>query len=119
MGDTASQVLKSPSQLDYLPVSLFGSVMGLVGLAVVWREAARLYGVPGAIADLVGFVAIVVFIALLLGYGWKCLSARAAVMTEFRHPVAGSLFGTVWISLLLLRTLKGLFSGELRTLSGS
>ncbi|WP_186140888.1 SLAC1 anion channel family protein [Burkholderia gladioli] len=102
MGDTASQVLKPPSQLDYLPVSLFGSVMGLVGLAVAWREAARLYGVPGAIAGLVGFVAIVVFVALLLGYGWKCLSARAAVMTEFRHPVAGSLFGTVWISLLLL-----------------
>lgn len=90
------------SPFNYLPVGLFGSVMGLVGLSVAWHEAARVYSVPGAIADGIGAAAVVVFIALVLGYGWKCLTAWQAVKAEFQNPIAGNLFGTVLISLLLL-----------------
>jgi tellurite resistance protein len=89
-------------QLDYLPVGLFGAVMGLVGLSVAWREASRLYGAPGVIADGIGAAAVIVFIALVLGYGWKCWTAWQAVKAEFQHPIVGSLFGTPLISLLLL-----------------
>ncbi|EGX1118920.1 C4-dicarboxylate ABC transporter [Salmonella enterica subsp. enterica serovar Enteritidis] len=99
---TSCELKPERSQFDYLPVGLFGSVMGLIGLSVAWHEASRLYGMPAAIADGVGAVAIVVFIALALGYGWKCLTAWQAVKAEFQHPIVGGLFGTVLISLLLL-----------------
>ena len=102
--DTLTSSASKPGRLkvDYLPVGLFGSVLGLVGLSVAWREASHLYGAPGVIADAIGAIAVTVFVALVLGYGWKCLSAWEAAKAEFQHPIAGSLFGTVLISLLLL-----------------
>ncbi|MEX3815179.1 SLAC1 anion channel family protein [Paraburkholderia sp. BR13439] len=98
----ASRPPQTGQAFDYLPIGLFGSVMGLVGLAVAWRAASQMYGVPGSIADGIGAVAVAVFVSLVLGYGWKCLTAWHAVKTEFGHPIAGCLFGTVAISLLLL-----------------
>jgi tellurite resistance protein len=40
-------------------------------------------------------------VALLLGYAIKLISAPDKVLAEFRHPIAGNLFGTVLISMLL------------------
>jgi len=42
------------------------------------------------------------FVLLTLGYAVKLVTAPAAVRAEFRHPIAGNLFGTVLISVLLL-----------------
>jgi tellurite resistance protein len=88
--------------LEYLPVGLFGSVMGLTGLSVAWRLAHMRYGVPARIADAIGIIAVVTFVALTIGYLVKLATATEAVKSEFRHPVAGNLFGTLLISLLLL-----------------
>lgn len=90
------------AQLDYLPVGLFGSVMGLVGLSIAWRVAGGLYGAPAWVAGSIGMIAVLAFVAMVLAYGWKCLSAWQAVRKEFGHPVVGSLFGTVCISFLLV-----------------
>lgn len=89
-------------RFEYLPVSLFGAVMGLTGLSVAWRLAASRYGVPPFVADTIGWTAIGTFLALALAYGAKVVTAPQAVAAEFRHPIAGNLFGTVLISLLLL-----------------
>jgi tellurite resistance protein len=88
--------------LHYLPVSLFASVMGLTGLSVAWGLAHEQFRVPGAIADSVGAAAIAAFIGVAGGYIIKIVGAPQAVRDEFTHPVAGNLFGTVLISLLLL-----------------
>lgn len=87
---------------DYLPVGLFGSVMGLTGLSVAWRLAQVRYGTPEWVPLGIAAVAVLAFAALLIGYGIKLATAPGAVRTEFRHPIAGNLFGTVLISLLLL-----------------
>lgn len=100
-------------QFDYLPVGLFGAVMGLVGLSVAWREASRLYGVPGMVSDGIGVIAVAVFAVLVASYGLKCLTAWPAVKAEFNHPIAGCLFGTVLISLLLLPIVLARFSQTL------
>jgi tellurite resistance protein len=89
-------------QLDYLPVGLFGSVMGLTGLSIGWRLAQARYGASEWIAVSIGAVAMAAFVAMVLGYGVKLATAPAAVVAEFRHPIAGNLFGTFLISLLLL-----------------
>ena len=88
--------------LDYMPVGLFGSVMGLTGLSVAWRLAHARFGVSDWLADSVGAAAVLAFVALSLGYGVKLVTAPQAVRKEYEHPIAGNLFGTILISLLLL-----------------
>ena len=89
-------------RLAYLPVSLFGSVMALSGLALAWRLAAANFGLPASIGEVLGLLAAGVFVALALCYGIKCVESFAAVRAEFSHPVAVNFFGTPIISLLLL-----------------
>ena len=88
--------------LDYLPVGLFGSVMGLTGLSMAWRLAQAQYGTPGWVSQAIAATAVLAFVSLLMGYGIKLATVPDAVRAEFRHPIVGNLFGTVSISLLLL-----------------
>lgn len=88
--------------LSYLPVAFFGSVMGLTGLAVAWRLAHVRFGTPAWVADAIGIIAIAAFIALALAYPIKALTSFEHVRKEFVHPIAGNLFGTPLISLLLV-----------------
>ena len=89
-------------KLDYLPVGLFGAVMGLTGLSVAWRLAQMHFGAPQWIEQALGITAVTAFIAVSIGYLVKFLASPEAVKAEFRHPVAANLFGTILISLLLL-----------------
>jgi tellurite resistance protein len=41
-------------------------------------------------------------VALFVAYGIKVVCAPGKVLAEFRHPIAGNLFGTLLISILLL-----------------
>ncbi len=88
--------------LEYLPVSLFGSVMGLTGLSVAWHLAQARYGVPATIAIVIGAIAMAAFVVIATGYAIKILTAPGAVKDEFEHPIARNLFGTAIISALLL-----------------
>ena len=105
-----STQVPAKSQFDYLPVGLFGSVMGLTGLSVAWRLAHARYGVPLWAADGVAVVAAAAFILVTFGYLAKLAIAPGAVLAEFGHPIAGNLFGTVLISLLLLPILLAPFN---------
>jgi len=97
---TAASAADQP--LHYLPVSLFGSVMGLTGLSSAWRLAEMRSGAPAWIHEAIGALAVAAFVALAGAYLVKLLYSPGAVKAEFAHPVAGNLFGTFIISLLLL-----------------
>lgn len=110
MSQTATEVGRANLRFDYMPVGLFGSVMGLSGVSVAWRLAQARYGGPawlglawlGLVAPTIGILAVAAFVAMLTGYTVKLLTAFDAVVAEFCHPIAGNLFGTALISLLLL-----------------
>ena len=105
MSDLAAAALPRHMQLDSLPVGLFGSVMGLTGLSVAWRLASIQFGGPPWLSYLspaIGLVAIAAFGAMAFSYTFKALTDFNASQAEFRHPIAGNLFGTPLISLLLL-----------------
>ena len=85
-----------------LPIGLFGSVMGLVGLSISWRLASVRFGLPIVVAEAIAVVAVVVFVMLALAFFLKAITSWALVRNEWQHPISGNLFGTVWISLLLL-----------------
>ncbi|MDH7972850.1 SLAC1 anion channel family protein [Sphingomonas sp. AR_OL41] len=88
--------------LDYLPVGLFASVMGLAGLSAAWGLASRAFGAPLWISTVLALAAMAAFAILAIAYLTKSVMAFDAVVAEFRHPVAGNLFGTIFISPLLL-----------------
>lgn len=88
--------------LHYLPVGLFGAVMGSIGLAVAWRLAASDFGAPAWIGNGLAVGAALAFLAVGAGYAVKAVRGFDAVRREFAHPVASNLFGTPLITLLLL-----------------
>lgn len=88
--------------LGYLPIALFGSVMGLVGLSSAWHQAGQVFAVPDWVSQVIGLLGVLAFVAIGAGYAVKIATAPEAAWAEYRHPVAGNLFGTFFISLLLL-----------------
>ncbi len=92
----------APTILAYLPVALFGSVMGLTGLALAWRLAHATLGLPAWVGAALTIIALAAFAAMTTAYLIKLVTGPAAVLAEFAHPVAGKLFGTPMISLLLV-----------------
>jgi tellurite resistance protein len=100
--NTTIQPTLTQKRLSYLPVALFGAVMGLTGLSVAWRFAHAQFGAPLWIAHAIGLLAVLAFIAQGTGYAIKAFTDFSAVRAEFEHPVAGNLFGTPLVSLLLL-----------------
>ncbi|REE87469.1 tellurite resistance protein [Paenibacillus taihuensis] len=98
------------STLQYLPVNLFGSVMGLSGLALAWRESHHMFGTYLFISDAIGCLAILVFIVLGITYLSKLVLFPKIVKAEFHNPIAGNFFGTITIAILLLSSVISAYS---------
>ncbi|SFJ36857.1 tellurite resistance protein [Paenibacillus sp. UNC496MF] len=107
---TAMEKHKSIGSIQFLPVNLFASVMGISGLSLAWREANKVFGASTAIADVTGMIAIAIFIALSIGYLAKWMNYSQKVKAEFRHPIIGNFFGTITIAILLLSSVIGVYS---------
>jgi tellurite resistance protein len=104
------QKQRSIGSVQFLPVNLFGSVMGISGLSLAWRQASKLFGTSPVIADIIGIVAVLMFIALSIGYISKWALYPQKVANEFTHPISGNFFGTITIAILLLSSVLGTYS---------
>lgn len=103
MNTTAAEAVgSSTSQWAHVPIGLFGSVMGLTGLSLVWATMHAQFGTPSWIAQGCAYAAILAFVLITLAYAAKLMHSRARAKAEFGHPIAVNLFATFWISLLLL-----------------
>lgn len=83
------------------PVGLFGAVMGLAGLSMAWRLAARA-GAPAWVGDALAAMAWIAFFLQLGAQFRRARYAREAWWSELRHPATQPFGGTFWISVLLL-----------------
>jgi tellurite resistance protein len=93
---------KSLGFFEFLPVSLFGSVLGLSGLCFSWRVACKLWHLNEMIGELIGMIAVLNFIVLTTAYLIKCRRYPAIVRQEFENPVSVSFFATFVVSMLLI-----------------
>lgn len=93
---------KNKRIFSYMPVSLFGSVMGLSGLAIAWDLASELYGVPFLISQIITITAVLVFAVLFVTYTLKIIMDFQSFYLEFKSPLLRGFFGTFIISILLL-----------------
>jgi tellurite resistance protein len=91
-----------PPFLEFLPVSLFGAIMGLTGLYFSWGWAEKAWGLSGGIKNSIGVITLVAFLALTVTYIVKCFKYPGIVKKEIQHPVSVSFFATFIISLLLV-----------------
>jgi tellurite resistance protein len=131
MNMTAAQAGHARSSLDYLPVGLFGSVLGLTGLSVACRLALTGHAAPAwspAIAPTLAMVAITASLMLGAAYTFKALTAFEAVRAQLRSRAQPGLvanliawallaLATLVITGLLARTVLGIARGERRTLT--
>ena len=85
-----------------VPVSFFSMSMGYAGLAVAWREASRIYGVPALIADSLMVLGLMIFSVLVYGQVRRWQSNATALAGEFEDPIKGAFFATFSMSLLSL-----------------
>lgn len=83
------------------PVSLFGMVLGLGGLGLVWREAARRAAWLAVPAEITVAIAAVVFVILAALYARKAIRRPQAVAAEWNGP-AHCFFAAITMSVLLL-----------------
>lgn len=90
-----------PLCLQNFPVPLYGSVMGLAGLAIA---ASRLEGTP--VRSGIGFILLILvsiwFLILSTTYLIKLIRYPREVRKEFDHPVRMNFFPAISISILLL-----------------
>lgn len=88
--------------LARVPASLFGIVLGLAGLAGVWRGAHAAWQMPAIIADLLYVVATGVWLLVTIFYAGKWLVARGPAQAEARHPVQCCFIGLAGVSTMLV-----------------
>ncbi len=88
----SSNVVHKPSFLEFMPVSLFGSVMGLSALCFAWRLAGHAWHVSRLIGEIIGFAAILTFIVLTVSYIVKWICYPLSVENEFKNPVSVGFF---------------------------
>ena len=89
-------------QLDKLPVSLFASVMGLMGVALLSLLIEKHFSIAWRISFLWAILGITVFILITILYLLKVVLYFKAVKEEFFHPVGLSFFATITISTMLV-----------------
>lgn len=98
----ATRQPRGQSWLARLPVGLFGIWVGLFGLTEAWHCAARHGWKFAASVDAVLVWPVTALWALNLAlYLLKCARYPQAVLSEFRHPVHGSLMTLLPMSMLL------------------
>jgi tellurite resistance protein len=88
--------------LEFLPVSIFGAVMGLSGLSFAWRLAGKLWQLKLNISEVIGGAAILLFLVLLVTFIIKFRRYPLLLSKELDHPVTVSFYGTFIISLVLI-----------------
>lgn len=90
------------NRLQFFPVMMFATVMGLTGLALVFKKVSEVLIFPSIVGNIVGIAASVLFLVILFTYLRKLMSYKEEVKAEFRHPVRVNFFAAISISTLLL-----------------
>ena len=100
----ATRSTTAQARLPHFPVTLFSSVMGLGGVALAWRRAARVWDLPEW--PYLAFLALAGLAFVVVGalYAAKWVRHTDAARAELRHPVRMAFAPTVTIAILVLAT---------------
>lgn len=92
----------SQSSLQYFPLPMFATTMGLSGLTLVSHKMEWMLGSQGWLFHTLAYLTLAIYIAILATYTIKSLKYPQAVLGDWNHPIKISFFPAASISLLLL-----------------
>lgn len=90
------------SFVEFLPIGLFGGILGMTGLTFSWKLAEKEWGINPMVGNALSVLTVTLFLALIFAYGLKWLKYPSTVTKEFSHPVSIYFFTTFIVSLLLV-----------------
>lgn len=90
------------SACSEFPISLFGAVMGVSGLANAWRLGQPFSMLSAWMSAGFGYIAVTLFGGMTLALLAKAWRSFSTVRAEFMHPVNGPLYGTPLVSMVLI-----------------
>jgi len=92
----------SPLVIPHVPASFFGIVLGLAGLANVWRAAHAAWGLPAIVGELLFAAAASVWLLVSGLYALKWFVATEEALAEAKHAVQCCFIGLGGVSTLLI-----------------
>lgn len=85
-----------------IPVNYLGMVLGLAGIGLAWRYAAGILPVSHLIGESVLTIAFLIWISLIIVYGYKWFSYPQLARAELIHPIMGCFVSLIMITSLLI-----------------
>ena len=92
----------APMRIAHYPVTFFAIGMGMMGLTLAIRSAEHAFGFSNTGSNVALGLALVVLLAVFIGYAAKAFTHVAEVKADWNHPVRIAFFPAISISLLLL-----------------
>ncbi|MES2941846.1 MAG: SLAC1 anion channel family protein [Pseudomonadota bacterium] len=99
---TAAVPANEKPLLARLSVAMFGTVMGVGGLANAWAAAHHAFGAPLFVSQALLTLAITAFTLLVFAHLAKLVFCFADVAAEFAHPVRASFFPAISVAAIVL-----------------
>ena len=90
------------NRLQFFPVMMFATIMGLTGLSLVFQKVNEVLIFPSIFSFVFGTISTVLFFMILATYLLKFAKYKNEVKSEFSHPVRVNFFAAISISTLLL-----------------
>ena len=89
-------------RLQFFPVMMFATVMGLTGLALVFKKIEEVLYLPSILGLVTGVFSTILFFVILFIYLKKISKFKKEVLSELTHPIRINFFAAISISTLLL-----------------
>ncbi len=91
-----------PSRLQHFPITLLPSVMGLLGLAIVWMKFQHMFHLGMPVGQTILAATSTYFILVVIMQAARFVRYPAEVVKDFRHPIRVNFFPALSICFLLL-----------------
>ncbi len=93
---------QNQSKLQHFPITLLPSVMGLIGLGIVYMKFQHLFHVELPIGQSILFGATGWFALVMAAYGARTMRYPSEVKKDFQHPIRVNFFPAISICFLLM-----------------
>ncbi len=88
--------------LPHLPLPLFAVPMGVGGVGLAWREAARVLAAPSAVGEALLALSALLWLIILSLHAMRLVRHPEAVSADLRHPVRSAFTGAITIGLMIV-----------------
>jgi len=82
------------NRLQFFPIMMFATIMGLGGLTLVYERMSSVFLFPMSIATVMIAISTILFFVVLIFYSLKLIKFKDEVKKEFTHPIRVNFFSS-------------------------